>query len=199
MGMETTPVATIIFVITIGLSLYTMYRDTSLFGKFILHPYSVVRDRRWHTIITSGFIHADLWHLMFNMVSFYFFAFSLENIVGSANFTIIYFGSMILGDIPSIIKHKEDYNYRSLGASGAISGVIYSFIIFFPMGTIYAFFIPMPAFVFAILFLVYGWYMSRRGMDYINHSAHNWGAVAGFVLTIILIPQSFNHLLSYFL
>lgn len=199
MSMDTTPAAMIIFVVTIGLSLYTMYKDQSLYGKLIMHPYSLVRDNRWFTIISSGFIHGDLFHLMFNMVSFYFFAFSLENIVGTTNFLIIYFGSMIIGDIPSIIKYKDNYEYRSLGASGGISGVIYSFIVFFPMGTIYAFFIPMPAFVFAILFLAYGWFMSRRGMDFINHSAHNWGAIAGFVLTLLLKPWALNHFLSHFL
>ena len=194
--MENSPAALIIFLATIGTSLYAMYKDNSLIGKLILHPYSVIHNNKWFTVITSSFIHADLFHLMFNMISFYFFAFQLENIVGTFNFLIIYFGSMAIADLPTIFKHKDNYNYRSLGASGAVSGVIYSFIVFFPLGTIYAFFIPMPAILFAVLFLVYGWWMSRRGMDFINHSAHNWGALSGFVLTLILIPGALNHFIS---
>ena len=193
---ESSPAATIILLLTSGVSLYALYQDNSLIHKFILHPYNVIHNNRWVTIITSSFIHADLYHLLFNMISFYFFAFSLEVIVGSGNFLIIYFSSMILADIPTIIKHKNDYNYRSLGASGAVSGVIYSFIVFFPKGTIYAMFIPMPAIVFAILFLLYGWWMNKRGIDYINHSAHNWGALSGFVITILLIPGAFNHFIN---
>jgi membrane associated rhomboid family serine protease len=188
--IETSPASLIILIGTVAISLYTMYANPSLYDKMILHPFSLLRGKRWHTVITSGFIHADLWHLAFNMLSFYFFAFELELIIGTGNFLIIYFGSLILSDIPTIIKHKDNPGYRSLGASGAISGIIYSFILFYPTGTIYIYFIPMPAFVFAVLFLVYGWYMDKKGMDYINHSAHNWGAASGIILTVILIPES---------
>ncbi len=185
-----TPASIIILIATVGLSLYAMYGNQAIFGKLIMHPYSMTRENRWYTLITSGFIHADLWHLAFNMLSFYFFAFQLEYLIGTENFLIIYFAGLVLSDIPTVIKQKDNYEYRSLGASGAISAIIYSAILFNPLGTIYIYFIPMPAFVFAILFLVYGYYMGKKGMDYINHSAHNWGAVTGVVVTVLLIPQS---------
>src|SRR6187551_839370 len=115
-----TPVASLIFVFTIVTSLYA-FNDNGLFGKFMLHPYSVSRKHKVYTLITSGLIHADWMHLIFNMMSFYFFAFRLESLMGSWQFGLLYFVSLILSDIPSVIKHKDDMWYNSLGASGAIS------------------------------------------------------------------------------
>ncbi len=185
-------VSTLILIATIAISLFVMYVKPALYEKLILHPYSVHRENRWYTLITSGFIHADIWHLAFNMLSFYFFAGGLEMIIGSENFLIIYFASMIISDLPTIYKQKDNENYRSLGASGAVSAIIYSSILFDPLGTIYIYFIPMPAIVFGVLFIVYGYYMEKRGMDYINHSAHNWGAISGVVLTLFLAPYSWD-------
>ncbi len=194
--LEQTPASLIIMIVTSALSLYALYLNNDILKKFILHPYSLVRDNKYHTIITSSFLHGDFFHLLFNMISFYFFAPQIEYWIGTTNFLIIYFGSMIIADIPTIIKHKNNYNYYSLGASGAVSGIIYSFIVFKPYGLIFAFFIPMPAIVFAILFLIYGWWMERRGMDFINHSAHNWGAIAGFIITLLIIPGALTHFIN---
>jgi len=192
--------STIILIATVAVSLFVMYAKPELYGKMILHPFSMTRENRWYTLISSGFIHADIWHLAFNMLSLFFFAGQLERIIGSENFLIIYFTSMIISDIPTVIKHKDNPEYRSLGASGAVSAIIYSSILFNPIGTIYIYFIPMPAVLFGVLFLVYGYYMEKRGMDYINHTAHNWGAVSGVVLTLIFAPYSwdvFMHRLFY--
>jgi len=185
-------VSTLILLATAAISLLVIYAKPDLYEKLVLHPFSVTRENRWYTLITSGFIHADIWHLAFNMLSFYFFAGRLEAVVGTENFLLIYFGSMIISDLPTIYKQRDNPNYRSLGASGAVSGIIYSSILFNPLGTIYIYFIPMPAIVFGILFIVYGYYMEKRGMDYINHSAHNWGAISGIVLTLILAPYSWD-------
>lgn len=195
--LDYAPASVLIMLITTSLSLYALYRSNEILYKFILHPYSLVREKKYYTIITSSFLHGDFFHLLFNMLSFYFFGPQIEYWVGTLNFLIIYFGSMIIADIPTILKHKNNYNYRSLGASGAVSGIIFSFIVFQPFGIIYAFFIPMPSIVFAILFLLYGWWMERRGIDFINHSAHNWGAIAGFIITIIIIPGAFNHFINH--
>ncbi len=109
------------------------FSNETLYGKLMLHPYSVSKGKYLYTIITSGLIHKDWMHLAFNMLSFYFFAFQLEGIIGHWQFAVLYVLSLILSDIPSIVKHKNDFWYHSLGASGAISAVIFSYILFSPM------------------------------------------------------------------
>lgn len=186
------PVASVIFAFTIIISLYTIYFNNSLLNKFMLHPYSFIKEKRYYTIITSGFVHAGFQHLLFNMITFFFFGFYLEQLVGSWRFALIYLISMIAGDIHTIIKNKNDENYRCLGASGAISGVIFSSILFNPWSRIYMFLIPIgiPAFVFAFLYLAYCVFSEKYFNNYINHLAHFWGALSGVITTIILMPDS---------
>ena len=199
-GFEYTPFSLIIFIITLAVSLYAFYGKKEIFPKLVLHPFSMVRKKRWFTIITSGFIHANWMHLLFNMMAFYFFAFYLEAmfrqvtstpLTGSLFFLVIYFGSMVLGDLTSVIKNKDNPQYSSLGASGAISGVVFSFILFNPTAPMGIFPLPpiIPAWIFGILFIAYSYYSAKRMGGGINHEAHLWGAVAGLVLTIILIPD----------
>ena len=117
------PVASLIFVFTVITSLYAFY-DNSIYGKFMLHPYSVSRGKNMFTLITSGLIHADWMHLFFNMFTFYAFAFTLERLMGSWQFGLLYFLALILSDIPTVFRYKDSFNYNSLGASGAISAVL---------------------------------------------------------------------------
>lgn len=184
-----TPVASIIFLFTIITSIYA-FNDPALYGKFMLHPYSVSRRYKLYTLITSGLIHADWMHLIFNMITFLSFGFALEKTVGSLNFGIIYFVSLIISDIPSVIKHKNDMWYNSLGASGAISAVLFSCILFFPFSKMYIMPIPIAiwAIVFGPLYLVYCVYASKQSGDNINHDAHFFGALSGLILTVILVP-----------
>lgn len=184
-----TPVASIIFLFTIITSIYA-FNDPALYGKFMLHPYSVSRRYKLYTLITSGLIHADWMHLIFNMITFLSFGFALEKTVGSLNFGIIYFVSLIISDIPSVIKHKNDMWYNSLGASGAISAVLFSCILFFPFSKMYIMPIPIPiwAIAFGPLYLVYCVYASKQSGDNINHDAHFFGALSGLILTVILVP-----------
>ena len=130
-------------------------------------------------------------HLFFNMLSYYFFAFRLETLLGHWQFALLYIVSLILSDLPSVYKHKNDYWYHSLGASGAISAVIFSSIMFNPLGKmiILPIPIPIPAFIFGILYLVYCTYASKQSHDSINHDAHLFGALSGVVITIALYPQ----------
>ncbi len=195
------PVASFIFAFTIATSVWAFYND-NVYENLILHPYSVSRGQRVYTLITSGFIHADVMHLAFNMLSYYFFAFQLEagnKAMGFAGmghwqFGVLYLVSLILSDIPSVYKHRNDSWYHSLGASGAISAVIFSFIIFNPItGRLGLMLIPnfdMPAIIFGVLYLVYCNYMSKRAQDNINHDAHFFGALSGVLITIILFPHS---------
>jgi membrane associated rhomboid family serine protease len=186
------PVASVIFAITVAISLFAFYND-NLYTKLILQPYSVSRGKYVYTVVTSGFIHADWMHLFFNMLTFYFFAFILEaKMIGHWQFGVLYMASLILSDLPTVIKHKNDFWYRSLGASGAVSAVIFSYIMFLPLSDMYIMFlpIPIPAIIFGVLYLIYCSYASKRGIGNINHDAHFFGAISGVIITIILIPNS---------
>ncbi|MFA6275425.1 MAG: rhomboid family intramembrane serine protease [Pedobacter sp.] len=185
--LNDTPVASIIFVFTLITSIYA-FNDHQLYGKFMLHPYTVSKGKKLYTFITSGLIHADWMHLFFNMFTFYFFAFRLEMMIGHWQFGLLYFLSLILSDIPTVIKHKDHFWYNSLGASGAISAVLFSYIMFDPMSLIGVMFIPMPAILFAILYLAYSWYMSKNAKDNIGHDAHFFGALTGLIFTVIFVP-----------
>jgi membrane associated rhomboid family serine protease len=184
-----TPVASIIFIFTVVTSVYA-FNDNVLFGKFMLHPYSVSRKSKVYTLITSGLIHANWMHLFFNMFTFYAFAFKLEQLMGHWQFGLLYLLSLVLSDIPSVMKHKNDFWYNSLGASGAISGVLFSFILFSPLSEIGIFPIPVgiPAVLFGFLYLAYCWYASKGSRDNINHDAHFFGSITGLVITVILVP-----------
>ena len=183
-----TPVASIIFIFTLVTSIYA-FNNNEIFGKFMLHPYSISKGKNLYTFITSGLIHADWMHLFFNMFTFFFFAFQLERMIGHWQFGLLYLVSLILSDIPTVIRHKNDYRYSSLGTSGAISAVLFSYILFTPIDLIGVMFIPMPAIIFGILYLVYCVYMSKNSRDSINHDAHFFGALTGLVFTVIFVPN----------
>jgi len=195
--LQNTPVASIIFIFTLVTSIYA-FNDAGLYGKFMLHPYSVYRRQNVYTLITSGLIHGSWMHLIFNMFTFYAFAFTLEATIGSVRFGLLYFIGLVLSDIPSVIKHKNDYNYHSLGASGAISAVLFSYILFYPLNTLMIFPLPIPiwAALFGVLYLVYSYYMSKSSRDNINHDAHLYGAIAGIVVTVLLVPGIIPHFIA---
>ncbi len=198
MDIQQTPASVIIFAATLGISLYAMYGKSRFYESWALHPFSVMHQNKYYQVITHAFIHADFVHLIFNMMTFYFFAFTLELMVGSANFVIIYFASLILSSISTIIKNKDNDNYSAVGASGAISGVLFSYILFFPTSTLGIFLLPIgiPAPIFGLLYLAYCYYAAKKSRDQINHEAHLWGAVAGLIVTIFLIPGSLSYFLS---
>jgi membrane associated rhomboid family serine protease len=184
------PVALVIFAITIGASLLA-FSNERIYGEWMLHPYSVSRRQNLHTLITSGLIHADWMHLIFNMLSFYFFAFGLEARIGHWQFAVLYVASLILADLTTVAKHKENYHYHSLGASGAVSAVIFGFILYEPMTmmVIMPIPIPIPAIIFGGLYLIYCHYASKHARDNINHDAHLYGALCGIFITLILNPK----------
>ncbi|TCD03254.1 rhomboid family intramembrane serine protease [Pedobacter psychroterrae] len=192
-----TPVATLILIFTVVTSIYA-FNDNGLFGKFMLHPYSVSRRNKVYTLITSGLIHADWMHLIFNMVTFYSFGFPLERAIGSWQFGLIYFVGLILSDIPTVIKHKNDMWYNSLGASGAVSAVLFSSILLAPFVSLFIFPIPIPiwAIVFGPLYLLYCVYASKNSRDNINHDAHFFGALTGLIVTVMVVPGVIPHFLS---
>lgn len=187
--LQGSPVASIIFIFTLVTSIYA-FNDASLFGKFMLHPYSVYRKQNVFTLITSGLIHANWMHLAFNMFTFYAFAFALEQEIGSLRFGIVYVVALVISDLPTVFKHKNNYHYHSLGASGAISAVLFSYIMLHPLSTLIIFPLPIPiwAILFGVLYLIYTYFMSTNSRDNINHDAHLFGAITGIILSVLLIP-----------
>lgn len=167
-----------------------------------------MRKNQWHRIITHGFIHADSIHLLVNMIVLFSFGRSVENqfdilaknhqAISSAtlHMLILYFVGMIIASSTTIFKHKNNYQYNSVGASGAVSAVVFAAIFFSPKNTILIMgIIPIPAILFGILYLIYSQYKSRKGNDNVNHDAHFIGAVFGFIYPVIIDPS----LLKYFI
>ncbi|GGH09539.1 rhomboid family intramembrane serine protease [Sphingobacterium alkalisoli] len=201
-----TPVASVIFAITIATSIY-VFSNPHMYRTMMLHPYSIHRDKtKVYTIFTSGIIHADWGHLLFNMFTFYFFGFALEHLfvlangsIGHLYFALLYIISLILSDIPTIVQQKNNVGYNSLGASGAISAVLFSYILFQPKAMLGIFMIiPMPAYVFAVLYIIYCIWASRNSNDRINHDAHLFGALSGLLITILLHPWIIRHFIEQF-
>ncbi len=184
----------IIIAITCLIS-YLAFSNEALMDKLIFYPPSITRDHQWYRFITSGFIHADMMHLGFNMLTLYFFGRNLEYIYASYFgvsplwYLVLYFSSLIVSQIPSYLKNKNNYYYRSLGASGAVSAIVFSMILLMPWSTLYVFIIPVPAIIYAVFYLGYSVYMSKKGGDSINHDAHIWGALYGILFSIALHPD----------
>lgn len=194
------PASITIFIVFIGLSLYTLFKNQPLLSRLMLDPYAVSRGRKLYTIITSGFIHADVQHLLFNGLTYFFFAFPLEATVGTGNFLIIFFLSLMLADSQTLIQNRNDVHYRALGASGAISGILFSFIMFYPNNKISLLLFPIgiPAYLFAVLYVAYCIWADRKQFDNVNHNAHLWGAVSGFGITALLFPDYFQEFVRNF-
>ncbi|OJW84290.1 MAG: rhomboid family intramembrane serine protease [Bacteroidetes bacterium 46-16] len=174
------------------------FNNELLFNKLILWPKRMNSPEEYYRLLTSGFIHADWGHLFFNMLTLYFFGYGqgygVEAIFQSLGkgfaYPILYLFAIIVASIPSFIKNRNNGYYRSLGASGGVAAILFSSVYFSPWNKIYLMFIPIgiPAILFAGLYLVYCVYMDRRGGSNINHGAHFWGSVFGFVFTFILDP-----------
>lgn len=183
------------------------FNSQEVLSKTIMWPYGVKRYNQYYRFITSGFIHADFMHLFFNMFTLFFFGQNVEIIFtkaglgGAIAYLALYFLGLIVSDIPTYLKQKDNYHYHCLGASGAVSAVVFAAIIFNPWGKIYLYgAIGISAFIYAVLYIVYCITMSRRGGDNINHDAHLWGSLFGLVFTIILIaalqPGLFDYILE---
>jgi membrane associated rhomboid family serine protease len=189
--LQQSPVALFILILTVATSLIA-WQYEELFQFFALNPWSLVRERRYYAFLTSGLIHADGRHLIFNMLSFYFFALPLERWIGHWQFFALYLASLVLSNLSTVIRNRDNPGYFCVGASGAVTAVIFSFIVYAPTSTIFLFFIPMPALLFAVLFVGYSYYSARYRQTRVNHAAHLWGAVSGLALTLILDPAAYH-------
>lgn len=199
--------------ITVAASAYA-WSNPEVLGKGMLEPFVMSRrNDQWYRFLTSGFLHADWGHLLFNMITFYsfggivltFFGQLFGSTSGTLLFLLLYLGGIIVSDVPTYFRHRADRDYRSLGASGGVSSVLFASILFYPVAPagqgIRIMFLPfaIQPFVFGFLYLAYSYYMGRRRGDNINHDAHFYGALYGVVLTLALAPDaalSFLHQVS---
>lgn len=165
------------------------FNDFSFFEKYKFNTGAVRRGEQIR-VLTSGFLHVDMSHLLFNMLTLYFFAGIVIAHLGSINFVIIYLGSLILGNLLSFYFHKDEYHYTAVGASGAVSGILYAAILLQPGMSLIMFFIPIPipAYIFGIGYLLYSIYGMKNKRDNIGHDAHFGGAVGGYLLAIFMSP-----------
>ena len=171
------------------------FNSSKIIDDLIFWPPAISMRHQYYRFITCGLIHADFVHLLFNMVTLYFFGKGLEILyrgelgLQAYYYPVLYVTALIVSNIPSYLKRKDDYNYRSLGASGAVCAVMFAVILIRPWQTVSVFYaIPMPSILYAVLFMAFSIYMSKRGGDNVNHDAHLWGGLYGIVFTIIVHP-----------
>lgn len=168
---------------------YKGFNDLAFFRKYEFHVGSI-RSGEQIRMLSSGFLHVDIMHLAFNMLTLWFFAPVVIGGLGTFSFVLIYFGSLIFGSLLTMLFHKNDYSYRAVGASGAVTGVLYSAILLQPNMMLGIFFvIPIPAYLFGILYLLYSIYGMRAKNDNIGHTAHFGGAIGGYLITLIKEPS----------
>ncbi len=200
------PVTLTLLFANVAISLWAFYGNPIYMEKFSEWPYQIVHDKKYYQIITSAFLHANFMHLFFNMFALYTFGSFLERFFienfgsfdGSLYFFLIYFISLLFGSILTVIFHYNNPLYVAVGASGAVSGIVFSYIIFFPKSMLYVFFIPMPAYLFAVLWIVFSVFGMRNKLGNIGHEAHLGGALGGFIATLILIDGAMRILMSHF-
>ncbi len=189
----------IIILVTAAVSI-PAFKNSSLFYRFDFSPYQVEKNKEWYRFFTHAFLHGDWNHLIFNMLALYLFGdvaqSYFEAYVGTKGlfyFLLLYVGGIMFATLSTYKKQKDNPNYHSVGASGAVSAVLFSYIIFSPAAELRLIIFPffgLPSIVWGIAYLVYSHYQSKRGGDYINHDAHFSGAIFGVLFTVIAVPQS---------
>jgi membrane associated rhomboid family serine protease len=183
--------ALIILVVTIIVSVIGL-SSPRVIERSLLRPHQVAHGSGYAGLLTSGFVHADVAHMIFNLITFYSFGFKLEPVLGSVKFVVLYFSSLLIANLGTVFQHRNDPNYASLGASGAILGVLFASIVYFPRQSLYILPlpVPIPAPLFAVGYLAYTWYSSRTRRGNINHDAHLVGALTGLAFVLLTDPTA---------
>jgi membrane associated rhomboid family serine protease len=183
---------TLIIIIITTLVSIGGFTNRKIIDDLIFYPPAVTLRKQWYRFFSCGLIHADFGHLFFNMLSLYFLGRFVEDgfgeLFGSTGkwlYLLLYISALLFSLLPTYFKHKNDPNYRSLGASGAVSAVIFAGLLLVPTIELYVYFIKIPGFIFAPLYLIISAMLERSGKDNINHSAHIWGSLYGLIFTFI--------------
>jgi membrane associated rhomboid family serine protease len=183
------PASLAILALTTVVSAIGLMSSPRIIERNLLRPYYLAREKRYDTLITKGFVHADMTHLFFNMLTLFFFGPYLEGTIGTPKFVALYFLGLLVASLGTYIRRRRDPRYASLGASGAINAVLFAFIVYYPLVNIYLFFVlPVPAFLYAFLFLAYSFWAAKHGRDDVNHDAHFDGALFGLVFVLVTEP-----------
>ncbi len=184
---------TLIIIAVTAVVSFAGFSNANLVQKLALWPPAITRGHEYWRLATCGLVHADTMHLLFNMITLYFFGRAMEGLyvarVGAAGYVLFYVGALVVSSLPSWLAHRNDSRYLSLGASGAVSAILFAFILVQPWAMIIVFVLPVPAVLYAIVFVGYSIWMDRRATDRTNHNAHLWGAAYGIVVTVLIEPR----------
>lgn len=193
------PVTFVLIVVNVVLSLYVLLGDPRLMERYSLRPDAVLRQRQVDRLVLSSFLHVGLGHLAFNMLTLFFFGPVLEGVLGSVRFALLYFGSELVSSLYTVWRRRGDTAYSAVGASGAITGIVFAFCLFAPFERIYVFFaLPIPAILFAVFYVAGSIYAMKQAQASglqggVAHEAHLGGALGGVLLTIVLYPAVLPH------
>jgi membrane associated rhomboid family serine protease len=207
MSIQITQILTIaIFIISVW-----AFNRKDIFNKFLYSPYLVWRNKEWYRLLSAAFLHANWVHLLINLFVLWEFGSFLEQayqpVFGSGGSKVflafLFLGGVIVANLPALYKRKNDMYFRSIGASGGVSAVLFSYILINPWSKLYLYFVlPLYSIVVGILFLVYSWWASKNKQDHIDHQAHFWGSIFGIIFTILVYPESltifWNQIISLF-
>jgi len=186
-----------LIVVTVAVSLLAWQRPSWL-DRLIYWPPAVARGEWWR-LLSHGFVHVDGQHLAFNMITFYFFGSTMENLlagrIGPIGFVLFYLSAIVIAMLPSHVRHRRDPHYRSLGASGAVSAMLFAYILMDPWAMLLVFVIPVPAILFAAAYVIYSVHAMRDPRSRINHGAHLWGGLYGVIFLVVLEPRVVGHFL----
>lgn len=188
------PIVTIALIAITCVVSWMAFDKRSLADRLVLWPPALERRHEYWRLLSYGFVHADIGHLAFNMITLFFFGREIERVMAGVTgswltYPLFYLAALAVSILPSYLKHRHDANYVSLGASGAVTAVLFAFILLAPWTLIFVFFIPVPAIIYAVFYVGYSLWMDKRGGDRINHSAHLSGAAFGVLFMVMMAPE----------
>jgi membrane associated rhomboid family serine protease len=197
MDFSRTPASLAILGVILAFSALALWASPKILMRNLLRPYWLLKERDYSTLITSGFIHGDFGHLLFNSLTLFFFGPNLERTIGTNRFIALYFIGLIVSSLGTVYKQRNNPDYAALGASGAILAVLFAYIVYYPTQLLYLYFaLPIPAVLFAFGYLAYSWWASKHRRDNINHDAHLDGAITGLLFVALTDPGAWGEALS---
>ncbi|MEO0558531.1 MAG: rhomboid family intramembrane serine protease [Bacteroidota bacterium] len=190
--LHNAPITSVLLLANVLVGIYTLSANPELIDRWAFKPYRVIREKEWSRWVTAGFVHAGFMHLAFNMWALFLFGPYVETRIGPVRYALMYLGAELAANALTYWKHRDSPSYSAVGASGAISGVLFAFCLFEPFSVLQLIIPPIPvwAIVFAFFYVAISIYASSRGGGRIAHEAHLGGALGGLVLTILLYPAA---------